>query len=183
MVALREPSAIVRHARTVARRLAIAGVGGLLLLAIATAGDIAMRYLFASPIRGFVDLAALAGAVLLAACMPWLLVSRGNIAVDALGRRLGGRWPGRLDTFAALITAGFFGLMGWQYWRFSAELAETAQSIPVLRWPVWPWWAAVTALIIVTAIVGLVTASGTGSLAAAEADGAGSAGDQTGAPT
>lgn len=145
------------RATALARGLAIVAVGGLLLLAVATVVDVTMRYGFASPIRGFVDLAALAGAVLLAGCMPWLLVSRGNIVVDALGRRLGGRWPRRLDAFAALVTAGFFALMGWQYWRFSADLAETAQTIPVLRWPVWPWWAAVTALIVLAAAVGLAT--------------------------
>ena len=42
-------------------------VGGLLLLAAGTALDVLLRYAFASPIRGFVDIASLTGAVLLAA--------------------------------------------------------------------------------------------------------------------
>jgi TRAP-type C4-dicarboxylate transport system permease small subunit len=106
----------------------------------------------------FIDIASLTGAVLLAACMPHVLASRGNIAVDALGSRLGEgahRW---LDRFAALVTAGFFGLMAWQYLRFAAEMKDTGQSIPVLRWVAWPWWAGVALFIVVAAVVGLLTA-------------------------
>jgi hypothetical protein len=63
-----------------------------------------------------------------------------------------------LDRFAVLVTAGFFGLMAWQYLRFAADLKDTAQAIPVLRWPVWPWWAAVAACIVLAFAVGLATA-------------------------
>lgn len=140
-----------------ARLLALVSIAGLILLAIATTLDVAMRYLFASPIRGFVDLASLAGAVLLAGCMPWLLVTRSNVAVDVLGAWLGGRWRRVLDSFAAVVTALFFAVMAWQYWRFSADLASAGQTIPVLRWPVWPWWAGVTAMIAAAALAGLLT--------------------------
>lgn len=144
-------------AMRLAERLACAAMAGLLLLAVATVGDIVMRYVFARPIRGFVDIAALAGAVLLAACMPYVLACRGNIAVDALGQRLGGRWRRGLDRFAALVSTAFFALMAWQYLRFAAELHDTAQTIPVLRWAVWPWWAAVALCIVVAAGVALGT--------------------------
>ena len=83
--------------------LALAAVGGLLLLAAGTAVDVLLRYAFASPIRGFVDIASLTGAVLLAACFPHVLVSRTNISVDMLGRSLGGGIKTALDRFAALV--------------------------------------------------------------------------------
>ena len=44
--------------------LALAAVGGLLLLAAGTAVDVLLRFVFASPIRGFVDIASLTGASL-----------------------------------------------------------------------------------------------------------------------
>lgn len=138
--------------------LAAVAVGALLLLAAATTADVLMRYAFARPIRGFVDIASLSGAVLLAACMPHVLASHGNIAVDALGRKLGGRWLRGLERFGALVSAAFFALMAWQYLRFALDLKSTAQTIPVLRWPVWPWWLAVAAFVVVAALVGFATA-------------------------
>lgn len=153
-------SAPPRSARVerAAAALALAAVVGLLLLALATALDVLLRYVFASPIRGFVDIASLAGAVLLAACFPYVLVVRANISVDMLGRRLGGAFKTALDRFAALVTAAFFVLMAWQYVRFALEMRETAQVIPVLRWGVWPWWAAVALFIVLAAAAAVLTA-------------------------
>lgn len=148
---------VAATARRLARGMAVVAIGGLLLLALGTALDVMLRYAFATPIRGFVDVSALAGAVLLAACMPHVVASRGNIAVEFLGQRLGpaaARW---LDRFAGLVTTAFFALMAWQYVRYALELRSTGDTMPVLRWPVWPWWAAVAACIAVTAAVGLAT--------------------------
>lgn len=144
-------------ARRLARGMAVVAIGGLLLLALGTAFDVTARYVFAMPIRGFVDVSALAGAVLLAACMPHVVASRGNIAVDFLGHRLGPAAARALDRFAALVTTAFFALMAWQYVRHALELRATGETMPVLRWPVWPWWAAVAVCIAVTAAVGLAT--------------------------
>lgn len=141
-------------------RIAIAAVLGLLGLALFTAVDVAGRYLFAAPIRGFNDIVPLAGAVLLSACMPHVVARRGNIAVDFVGQRLGPAAARRLDQFGAALCAGFFGLMAWQYVRYVLELAQTRELTPILRWPVWPWWAAVAGFVIVTAIVGLLTITG-----------------------
>ncbi len=138
--------------------LARVAVIGLLLLAACTALDVLLRYVFASPIRGFVDIASLAGAVLLAACFPYVLVVRANIAVDVLGQRLGGGFKTALDRFAALVTAAFFILMAWQYVRFALDMHDTGQSIPVLRWSVWPWWAAVALFIVLAAVAAVLTA-------------------------
>lgn len=140
-----------------ARWLAYVAVAALLLLAAATVCDIVLRYGFARPIRGFVDIASLAGAVLLAACFPYVLTSRGNIAIDALGSRLGATARRWLDRFAAAVSAGFFGVMAWQYLRFAVELRDEAQAIPVLRWPVWPWWAAVAVFVCLAAVAGALT--------------------------
>lgn len=140
-----------------ARWLACVAIAGLLLLAFGTVVDVLMRYVFARPIRGFVDIASLAGAVLLAACFPYVVTSRSNIAIDALGHRLGERARRWLDRFAALVTTGFFAVMAWQYVRFALDLKTDAQTIPVLRWPVWPWWAVVAACVVLAAAAGLLT--------------------------
>ncbi len=138
--------------------LALAAASGLLLLAAGTAVDVLLRYAFTSPIRGFVDIASLVGAVLLAACFPYVLVSRTNISIDFLGRSLSGEFKVALDRFAALVTAAFFALMAWQYLRFAMEMHDTKQLIPVLRWPVWPWWSVVAVFVVLAAVGAAVTA-------------------------
>lgn len=153
-----DSAGVAAHARRAAQRLAIGATACLLVLALVTTIDVLLRYTLAAPIRGFVDIASLAGAVLLAACMPHVLASRGNIAIDVLGRALGRGWQRALDRLAAVISAGFFAVLAWQYLRFALDMAQTGQSIPVLRWPVWPWWAAVAACIVIAALVAAATA-------------------------
>jgi TRAP-type C4-dicarboxylate transport system permease small subunit len=145
------------RSQRLAQALAVLGGCTLLLLAIGTGIDVVLRYGFARPIRGFVDVSALAGAVALAACMPWVVANRGHIAVDFLGKALGPRAHRRLDDFGALVTASFFALMAWQYIRFALELRSTGETTAVLRWPVWPWWAAVALFIALAAMIGLAT--------------------------
>lgn len=148
------------RAHRLAQALAVLGGCTLLLLALGTGADVVLRYLFARPIRGFVDVSALAGAVALAACMPWVVASRGNIAVDFLGQALGPRARRGLDGFGALVTAGFFTVMAWQYARFALEMRATGETMAVLRWPVWPWWGAVAVFIALAALIGLATLRG-----------------------
>ncbi len=144
-------------ATRLAQRLAACAVGGLLLLALGTAIDVLLRYGFASPIRGFVDVVGLAGAVLLSACMPYVVACRGNISIDFLGKALGRRMNGYLDAFGSLVTGVFFAVLGWQYVLFALDMKDSGQTMPVLRWPVWPWWSAVAVFIVITAAVALLT--------------------------
>ncbi|MBN9427139.1 MAG: TRAP transporter small permease [Burkholderiales bacterium] len=150
-------STLDRRARQLARSLAGVAVTGLLVLAFATAADVLLRYAFAMPIRGFVDVVSLAGAVLLAACLPHVVATRGNIAVDFLGRRIGPRAQYWLDVFGAFAVFVFFALMAWQYLRYTIDMKSTGEVMAILRWPVWPWWAAVTLFVFITALVALAT--------------------------
>lgn len=134
-------------------RLAWVAVIGLLGLSAFTTLDVLLRWLFARPIPGLVDLVTLAGAVLLAACMPWVTASRGHIAIDAIGRSAGPRVRRALDLLGAFVTFVFFAVLAWQYVGFAREMYETGERMAVLRWPVWPWWSAVAACIVFTAVV------------------------------
>lgn len=140
----------------IARGLAVGAAAALLALALATVADVLLRWLFKAPIRGFLDVAALATAVIVAACFPALIVSRGNITIRLLGSLGGGRFARVLDAFGALVTAGFFSLMTWQYVRYAAEMTRAGETTAILRWVTWPWWWLVTASIAITALTAWV---------------------------
>lgn len=145
-----------RLVRRVSRGLALGAAAALLLLALATMADVLLRWLFKAPIRGFLDVAALATAVIVAAYLPALLAQRGNITIRLLGS-LGGKSLTRiLDTFGSLVTVVFFALMTWQYVRYSAEMVSANEATAILRWPTGPWWWVVTIFITVTTLVAIV---------------------------
>lgn len=150
-------SRLARLTRDLARGLARAAVLGLLVLAVGTTIDVVMRYAFARPIPGFGDVTALGGAVLLAACMPWVVASRSNIVIDLLGRAAGRRTRRRLDAFGEVLAFVFFAVLAWQYVGFALDMYRSGERMAILRWPVWPWWTGVAACIAVTAWVALMS--------------------------
>ena len=143
--------------RRASLRLAMAAVLGLLGLALATTADVLMRWLFRQPIIGLGDAVTVAGAVCLAACMPWVVASRGHIVVDLLGKVAGARARRALDAFGAALTCAFFAVLAWRYVDFVADMYRNGDVTPVLRWATWPWWAAVAACIAFTGLVGAAT--------------------------
>lgn len=145
-----------RHVQRVTRALALGAAACLLGIALLTMADVLLRWLFKAPIKGLMDLAALASAVIIAACFPALLAQRGNVTIRLLGSFAGPRVARVLDSFGALVTAVFFALMTWKYIEYSAEMTSAGESTVVLRWLTGPWWWVVTAMIGITAFVGLV---------------------------
>jgi TRAP-type C4-dicarboxylate transport system permease small subunit len=150
-------SPISRVAHKAAYVLAGVGVVGLLTLALGTALDVILRYGFAKPIPGYADVTALAGAVLLAACMPQVVASRSNVSIDFAGKLFGEAVHKWLDRLGAFVTFAFFVVMAWQYARYAMEMKATGETMAVLRWPAWPWWTGVAFFILVTALVALIT--------------------------
>lgn len=150
-------STLHRRAFAFSELLAGCAIAGLLLLAMATTLDVLLRYLIASPIRGLADVTALAAAVLLAACMPYVVASRGNIMIDFLGRLLGKQTHRGLNLFGAAVTSLFFAAMAWQCTRFALDMKANGEVMAILRWPVWPWWALVAGFIALTTLVALAT--------------------------
>ncbi|MFN0299059.1 MAG: TRAP transporter small permease [Burkholderiales bacterium] len=145
-----------RHVQRVTRVLALGAAACLLGIALLTMADVLLRWLFKAPIKGLMDLAALASAVIIAACFPALLAQRGNVTIRLLGSLTGPRIARGLDSFGALVTVIFFALMTWKYIEYSAEMTSAGESTVVLRWLTGPWWWVVTVMIGMTAIVGLV---------------------------
>jgi TRAP-type C4-dicarboxylate transport system permease small subunit len=135
------------------RAVALAAVACLLGLAALTVTDVLLRWLAGAPLRGFNDFAAVAAAIVCAACFPALIARRGNVTIRFVGSMLGGPASRWLDAFGALVTALFFLAMAVQYARYSLELTGAGERMAILRWPTGPFWWAVTLMIAITALV------------------------------
>ena len=123
------------------------------MLAIMTALDVLLRWLFSFPLHGVNDVSAVVMAVVISACIPINLAAKQNITVDVVGAALGPRIDRILDAFASLVTFGFIALVAWQFIPYAAGLRETGERTWVLGWPVWPWWTAAAALMALAALV------------------------------
>lgn len=139
-----------------AEYLAALGVGGLLLLSMLITGDVLLRFFLNSPIRGLADITMVAAAVLLAACMPHVVATRGNITVDIVGRSIGPRALRALNLFGAVATLLAFIVMAWQCSAYAYDMWSAGETMPTLRWPVWPWWSGVAFMLAVSALTALV---------------------------
>lgn len=148
--------AIEQQVARITRVLALASATCLLGVALLTMADVLLRWLFKAPIRGLMDVTALACAVIVASCFPALLARRGNITIRAFGGVGTGRIGRALDAFGALVTAVFFSLMTWKYIEYSIEMTEANEATVVLRWLTGPWWWVVTVMIGITTLVALV---------------------------
>jgi len=140
---------------SLAETLALASAATLLALSFLTVADVAGRGLLGSPIMGYLDVAGLASAVAVAGFFPALILRHGNIVLRPFAALRVGRV---LDLFGGIATAGFFGLMAWQYLGFAREMASSGERMIVLRWPVAPWWWGVTALIALAALASAAVA-------------------------
>jgi TRAP-type C4-dicarboxylate transport system permease small subunit len=141
----------------ITRAIALIGLTGLLLLALATVLDVLLRWLFNRPIVGLNDTHALFTALVISSCFPICIYKGGNITIRFIGGLFGKRVKNILDIFGGLLTLLVFGVMGWQLWLYADQLAEDGATTWVLGWSISPWWRVVTIIILICVPVALVT--------------------------
>ena len=106
------------------RWLALAGLVGLVAVALVIIIDVLLRWLFSSPVDGVSEIARLVAAVAIASFFPMALVDRHNISIEFLGAALGPRARLWLDTFADVVTSLFFLVLGWQFILYTMEMSD-----------------------------------------------------------
>ena len=131
------------------RWIALVGLVGFVVVAIATIIDVMLRWLFSMPIDGVAEISRLIVAVSIASFFPMALADRHHISIEFLGAALGKRGRSGLDLLAHLITLIFFIALGWQFVLYTMEIAESGESTWVLAWKVAPWWTLVTVFMLV----------------------------------
>ena len=138
------------------QRVASVGVLGMLLIAFATIADVVSRWLFNRPITGMEEVASMALAVAVSACLPAGAAQRVNITVELLSGRVSARTVARLQLFGALVLLVLYAALALRVGDYAAELAARRGVTVYLEVPIAPFLWVVTAFLAATALVQLL---------------------------
>lgn len=126
---------------------------GLLMIALMTALDVALRWFFSSPLDGQADLTEVLLPIIVATAFVSSVWGRPQIGIRFAGALIG-RTGGRiLDFISDLSIAAFFGLIAYQFWRYAAELADETRETMVIGIPLYPFWYVVAVVVTLTALI------------------------------
>jgi TRAP-type C4-dicarboxylate transport system permease small subunit len=92
--------------RIVSTGLLVIGAVPLIVMMVVVTGNSLGRAIFRSPISGTIEIAGLAGAILVSAAVGFTARERGNVAVDALVSRLKPRVRAVFDAATFLLSLG-----------------------------------------------------------------------------
>ena len=126
------------------RVVALAGLLGLLMIALVTVGEGVGRSMFGIVAMGATDLFSVVLSVALAACFPLILAERRSITIRMVGNLVGPRGKALLESFGNLLTLGFFVVVVWQLWVYSGELFRDNVTTYQLQWHLFPWYYTAT---------------------------------------
>ena len=130
--------AIIRCSRVAA----LAGLLGLLIVAVMTVVEGVIRSFFHIAIMGASDLFSVVLAVAIASCFPLVLAERRSVTIRMLGNLVSPRSNALLESFGNLLTLGFFGVVVWQLWVYAGELFKDNVTTYQWQWHLFPWYYA-----------------------------------------
>jgi TRAP-type C4-dicarboxylate transport system permease small subunit len=139
--------------RTLARALAVIGLGVLLVFAAMTIADGLLRFFFANPIDVVRDASSLVAAFAVACCIPVAIVERSNITIRFLPTLFGPRAGQVADAAAAMLVEIILILMTWQFVLFARQAFTSNTATWMLRIPTGPVWAAVAVILAISALL------------------------------
>jgi TRAP-type C4-dicarboxylate transport system permease small subunit len=139
--------------RTLARGLAVLGLGVLLSFAVMTMADGILRFFLASPIDAVRDASSLVAAFSVACCIPVAIVERSNITIRFLPVLFGRRTGQAADAAAAILVEIVLILMTWQFVLFARQAVASGSATWMLRIPTAPVWAAVALILGISALL------------------------------
>jgi TRAP-type C4-dicarboxylate transport system permease small subunit len=147
---------IDRIAKTLARALAVLGLGALLCFAAMTMADGFLRFFFARPIDAVRDVGGLVAAFAVACCIPVAIVERSNITIRFVSAVVGPRAGRIADAAAAVLVEIVLILMTWQFILFAKQAQATGTATWMLRIPSAPVWGAVAVILGISALLQIV---------------------------
>ena len=116
------------------RALGLLSAIPLALIVVITFADVFARYLFASPIRGSVEMVEFAMALVIFTAMPLVTRHRGHVTVSLIDNLLRGRAIAVRRLVCDALSALALGLMAWRLALHGADDFEAGTRTIVLEW-------------------------------------------------
>ncbi|WP_417583501.1 TRAP transporter large permease subunit [Pelagibacterium sp.] len=152
-------SRITQFGRSLAQKVAFAGVLGMLGISILTTVDVVvLRSIFNAPIPGSNEFLSTIFAVAIAAVLPSGLAERGMLEVDLLVGKLGDRradWFRLIGSVAMLL---LIILIAWQVTAYAASAYDSGRQTTILQWKTWPFLSAIAIVFIICVPIQLAIA-------------------------
>jgi TRAP-type C4-dicarboxylate transport system permease small subunit len=150
-----------RFGRIVSAALLVISAIPLIIMMVVVTGNSLGRALFKTPISGTIEIAGLAGVILVAAAVGFTARERGNVAVDVLMSRLSPRVKGLFDVFTFFLSLAAVSFLLWAVVleAFSAQkMKETTLTMGISTAPFKSAWAAGILILACFLLVHLVVA-------------------------
>lgn len=138
---------IDRVALAATERIAAIGVLAIIAVGTVTVGDVLMRLIFSSPIRGLNEITQPLMALGVAACLPAGVMGRVNISIDVAKAVTGKTLFSWLRVFGAAALLVFLALIALRLWALADRASMLGSTTAILNLPLGPMLKAVTVLL------------------------------------
>ncbi len=145
-----------RRSAAITQRVAFIGVLAMLFIAFTTISDVAMRWLFNSPIDGLSEIEGMALAVAVSACFPAGAALRVNLTIDLIGNRVSPAVLAWLKALGGLALLVFYGLISWRVGEYAYKLGARHAETVYVQLPIAPFMWSVAVFLAISGSVQLV---------------------------
>ena len=142
-----------RWLRRIAEASALMGMAAIIGIMLYSVADVALRYLFNSPLPGAVDVVSYGLGFAVAAVMPYGFVNNDHVSVDFLSDLTKGRARAAVQTAVGVVSTVCVGVLTQRIWIYADARRVVGDRMWILQVEVWPLWYAIAGLFSLTVIL------------------------------
>ena len=133
----------LRFAKVLVFTLAFISGAGLFVMIGIICADVVLRLpIINKPFMGAYDIVRIAGAITLAAALPYTTAVKGHVAIEYFFHKLGHTSRIVVDSVMRLLSMILFGFLGWRSIEYGLEMYKNNQVSQTLQIPLfWLPWA------------------------------------------
>lgn len=128
----------------ISRVLNYVAMGVLVTMMLLTVADVILRYFFARPIVGSVELTEYMLVPIIFLALPWCTIKGGNPKVDIIVGRLPLRVRAALESITCLLSLGICFFICWQSFFEAGNVWERGKASDFLNVPAFPFYFVMT---------------------------------------